>query len=525
MHETLQYILTEVRSAWRFRWLALAAAWVVCLVGWAVVSMMPDVYEANARVYVDTSSELRQILGDQIIEPDVESQLNYVREAMLGRVQLEKVARQTGLDLRTDSPNEFEALIARLREDVQLVITGNPALRGRPSAQNLYAISYRDIERPMALNVVQTILNNFVEDTLGSRQQGSESARRFLEQQVIEYEARLAVSEDRLARFKRENADVLPGTEGGYFQRLQAETSTLEEVRQNLALAQSRRDRLVEQLSGTRPLSPRTSETGEPLPGTTEARIAENEARLEELLLRYTDRHPDVVATRATLDRLRQQQEAEHAAAQASGSVGARSDNPVLQALQISLNEAEVEIASLSSDVAMRQARVARLRSLIDEVPEVEAQLARLDRDYDIVNAQYQALVRSLETERLTREASESDQIEFRVIDPPTSPSAPVAPKRPFMLLFVLAAGLGGGGGGAWLLAQLQPVFPTPRSLREVTGLPVLGAISLTWRDKHRVRRRAELLSFGFGCVALVAVFSLVFVIEVTGPGLRGLVA
>ncbi len=524
MHETLQYILTEVRSAWRFRWLALAAAWLVCLVGWAAVSTMPDVYEASARVYVDTSSELRKILGDQIIEPDVQSQLNYVREAMLGRVQLEKVARQTGLDLRAETPEAFEALIERLRRDVQLMITANPGARG-PSAQNLYAISFRDVERPVALNVVQTILNNFVEDTLGSRQQGTESARRFLEQQVVEYEGRLAVSEERLARFKRENADVLPGTEGGYFQRLQAETSTLEEVRQNLALAQSRRDRLAEQLSGTRPLSPRTSQTGEPLPGTTEARIAENEARLEDLLLRYTDRHPDVVATRETLQRLRQQQEQELVAAQASGSVGARSDNPVLQALQISLNEAEVEIASLSSDVAMRQARVGRLRSLIDEVPEVEAQLARLDRDYDIVHAQYQALVRSLETERLTREASESDQIEFRIIDPPTSPSAPVAPKRPFMLLFVLGAGVGGAAGGAWLLAQLQPVFPTPRTLREVTGLPVLGAVSLTWRDKHRVRRRAELLSFGFACVALVGVFSLVFVVEVAGPGLRSLMA
>ena len=524
MHETLQYILTEVRSAWRFRWLAVAAAWVVCLAGWAYVTTMPDVYEASTRVYVDASSQLRQILGEQIIEPDVQSQLNYVREALLGRVQLEKVARQTGLDLRTDTPNEFEALIERLREDVELVLTINPGARG-PSAQNLYAISYRDAQRPMALNVVQTILNNFVEDTLGSRLQGSESARRFLEQQVVEYEGRLAVSEQRLARFKRDNADVLPGTEGGYFQRLQAETSTLEEVRQNLALAQSRRDRLAEQLSGTRPLSPRTSETGEPLPGTTEARIADNESRLEDLLLRYTDRHPDVVATRETLERLRQQQEQELAAAQASGAVGARSDNPVLQALQISLNEAEVEIASLSSDVAMRQTRVARLRSLIDEVPEVEAQLARLDRDYDIVNAQYQAIVRSLETERLTREASESDQIEFRIIDPPASPSAPVAPKRAFLLLFVLAAGLGVGGGGAWLLAQLQPVFPTPRALREVTGLPVLGAISLTWRDKYRVRRRAELFSFGFACVALVAVFSLVYVVEVAGPGLRGLMA
>ncbi|MCC5863143.1 MAG: lipopolysaccharide biosynthesis protein [Gammaproteobacteria bacterium] len=523
MQETLQYLLTEIRSAWRFRWLAVAAAWVVCLGGWAVVTTMPDVYEASARVYVDTSSELRQILGDQIIEPDVQAQLNFVREALVGRNQLEQVARQTGLDLRVEDPRGFEALINRLREEIRLEIVFTPGARG-PNSQNLYLISYRDVERDMALAVVQTILNNFVEDTLGARAQGSESARRFLERQAAEYEARLAVAEDRLARFKRENADVLPGTEGGYFARLQMETSELEESRQALALAESRRNRLVEQLRGGRPTGAVPGEDGEFPPGSIEARIAENEARLEELLLRFTDRHPDVVATRETIDRLLARQQEHLAEIEAGGSRSA-ARNPVLQALQISLNEVEVELASLQANVAMRQTRVDRLRSLIDEVPEVEAQLARLDRDYDIVNAQYQALVRSLETERLTREASESDQIEFRVIDPPASPSDPVAPKRAFMLMFVLAAGLGGGGGGAWLLAQLQPVFPTPRSLRESTGLPVLGAISMTWRDKHKIRRRAELASFGLACVALVGVFGLVFAVEVMGPGVRGLVA
>ncbi len=522
MHDTLQYLLTEIRSAWRFRWLALAAAWVVCVGGWVVVTLMPDVYEASARVYVDTSSELRQILGDQIIEPDVQSQLSFVREALVGRTQLEQVARQTGLDLRVDSPRGLEALIDRLRDDVQLELVFTPGVRG-PSTQNLYLISYRDVDRDMALSVVQTILNNFVEDTLGARAQGSESARRFLEQQAAEYEARLAVAEDRLARFKRDNADVLPGTEGGYFARLQMETSALEESRQALTIAESRRDRLAEQLRGERPAGAVPGEDGEFPPGSIEARIAENEARLEELLLRFTDRHPDVVATRETIERLQVRQREQLAELEAGGTRAA-ARNPVLQALQISLNEIEVEIASLAANVSMREGRVARLRSLMDEVPEVEAQLARLDRDYDIVNAQYQALVRSLETERLTREASESDQVEFRVIDPPASPSDPVAPKRAFMLFFVLAAGLGGGGGGAWLLAQLQPVFPTPRTLREVTGLPVLGAISMTWREKHKLRRRAELFSFGLACVALVGVFGLVFAVEVMGPGVRGLV-
>lgn len=519
MHETLNYLLSELRSAWRFRWLALSAAWVACLAGWVYVSAMPDRYEATARVYVDTTSQLRQILGNQIVEPDLDSQLNFVREAMLGRVQLEKIARSTDLALGAHSEEELNAVIDRLRSRINISISGNQ--RGRPR-DTVYTIRYSDVDRPVALNVVETMLDTFVEDTLGTRRQGSENAREFIELQVREYEQRLADAEERLAAFRREHADVLPGQQGGYFQRLQAETAALEEVEQQLELAESRRDRMREQLRGDRPTE--ASGQGEPAPNSLEARIREQETRLEEMLLRYTDRHPDVIAARETLERLRTQLE-EQRAAVAAGGGPAPADNPVYQALQISLNEVEVEIASLTADRSRRQARVARLRGLIEEVPEVEAQLARLNRDYDVVNAQYQALLRSLETERLTREASESDQIDFRVIDPPAVPTSPSGPQRPILLLGVLFAGLGGGGGLAFLLAQVRPVFTGPKELRDLTGLPVVGVVSLTSPQLHRIKRRAELMTFALGCLALLGVFATVYAYEVAGPGLRAMLS
>ena len=45
MLELVQQVLSEARSAWRFRWYAVAAAWVVGLVGLAVVAWLPNVYE------------------------------------------------------------------------------------------------------------------------------------------------------------------------------------------------------------------------------------------------------------------------------------------------------------------------------------------------------------------------------------------------------------------------------------------------------------------------------------------------
>ena len=38
-----------VHSVWNRRWLALAIAWGVCLLGWLVVSLIPASYESSAR--------------------------------------------------------------------------------------------------------------------------------------------------------------------------------------------------------------------------------------------------------------------------------------------------------------------------------------------------------------------------------------------------------------------------------------------------------------------------------------------
>src|SRR5262245_8867524 len=93
-------VAAELRSAWRYRWYGAMVAWGLCVVGWAVVAVLPDVYEASARVYVDTSSVLRPILTNQIIPPDVVAELTYVRQSLLGRDHLERVARENGLDTK-----------------------------------------------------------------------------------------------------------------------------------------------------------------------------------------------------------------------------------------------------------------------------------------------------------------------------------------------------------------------------------------------------------------------------------------
>lgn len=510
MHEQLSFVLSQLRGAWRFRWPAMAAAWAVSLGGWLFVSGLPDLYESSTKIFVDSSSQLRRILGDQIVEPDVNAELKFVTEAMLGSVLLERVVRTSGLAVQASRPEELPMLVDRIRSRITLEITGGD----RNRAGNIYTIKYLDPDGATASRVVQAMLDTFVEDTVGAHREGSDDARSFLVGQIEEVEERLAVSEQRLADFKREHADVLPGREGGYFQRLQAETLSLENLQRSLAQAQSRRNRILAQLRGE-------GQPGEDatalLPNNIDERIREGELNLESLLLNFTDKHPDVVKQRETLVRLRAQREELLASLDTGASI--RPSDPVYQALQISRNDVEQEIAALSVEVQAGQQRVGRLRALMDEVPEVEAELARLDRDYGVVNALYQNLVQKLETEQLSRRVVETDPAEFRVIEPPTSSGAPVEPNRPLLILGALGGGLAAGVVVALALSQLWPAFPNSKTLRDVMGLPVLGAISLAFEQRHRTRHRLAVLSFLLCAIGLVAVF----VFAAIGPELPGL--
>jgi polysaccharide chain length determinant protein (PEP-CTERM system associated) len=510
MQQTLELIHDHLHGIWRFRWIAMIGAWLVCLLGWAAVMAMPDKYEAQARVFVDTRTALTPVLQGISISQDVNAQLNYVQQSLLGRPQLEKVAREAGLDGEAVTPESRAAMINALRDQVQLTAVG-PG-RGEPGG-TVYTMQYQDTDRARSLKVVQTLLDTFVEDTLGGKATGSEQAQKFLEGQIQDYERQLREAEQRLADFKRRNVGVMPGADGDYFSRMQNEVDLEKKAQAMLSIAITRREEIERQLRGEAPFAGGgiTSASGAPA-NDTMARIKETQAKLDEMLLRFTDKHPDVIALRQTLEELQKRRSVEIEALKrgdpgAAASTGA-SANPVYQNIQLAMNQAGVEIAALRREIIDRQTKIAELRRMVDTAPEVEADFARLNRGYDITKAQYAALVDKLEKARLGSDAAATGSVRFEVIDPPNAKFQPVAPNRERLIAVVFLAGLAIGGAVAFLLHQLKPVFNNSRVLNEITGLPVLGIVSMTWLNRHQMERRRAYLVYASAAACLLVVFA-----------------
>jgi polysaccharide chain length determinant protein (PEP-CTERM system associated) len=288
------------------------------------------------------------------------------------------------------------------------------------------------------------------------------------------------------------------------------------DVRRSVSLAESRRTELQRQLSGEdpflfgfdAPVAPSSAESGD-----LTFRIQELESRLSEMLLRFTEKHPEVVAVKATIEELKKRQAEEierlRSGQRATGSMASSvKSNPVYQGIQAELNRAEVQLAELRQDLAQRNARVAELQRLVDTVPEVEAELARLNRDYEITRTRYLEMVERRETAKLSESAEKQGVVKFQIIDPPAVGFEPVAPNRVMLLTVVLIVGLGAAAGSMYLLNMLRPVYQNTRTLAEHTGLPVLGAVSRTWlpQQKTKWRRNQLALAGATGLLALVCV-------------------
>ena len=228
---------------WRYRWLALAVAWGIAIAGWFAVYSLPDQYRAEARVYIDTKSVLKPLLQGLAVDTSVMSKVDMMTQALLSRPNLQKVAHETDLDLRAKTAKQRESMLDLLKHKIYI----------RGDRDNVYTIAYTDRERSMSLRVVQTLLNNFVEDSLGANRVDTNVAQKFLDEQIHEYETRLTAAEQRLAQFKQANVGTMPGEGGDYYTRLQAALTKLQQIDSDLKVAEKRRSQLKKQLEGEEP--------------------------------------------------------------------------------------------------------------------------------------------------------------------------------------------------------------------------------------------------------------------------------
>lgn len=488
MEQLVTQALAVAKGVWKYRWYSMVVAWAIMIAGFGLVYTLPDNYQTSARVFVDTQSILKPLLAGMTTIPDVDQQVSIMSKTLLSRPNVERVMRMVDLDLNTKTLKDKETLVDDLIK--QIKISGT-------SSNDIYTISYSNANPKLAKNVVQSLLTIFIESSFGDKKQDSANAVRFIDEQIKQYEEKLLRAESAVKEFKLKNSGFVAGKEGEFGAQLAQMEGQLSQARLDLTEAEHARNSIKREIMGEEPaLDGKAAQKVAPINPELDERIQALSKTLDSYRLQYTEQHPDVVATKRLIAQLEERKVQEAKSGSAGTTVG-RNYSPVLQQLKLSLSEADAKVAAMKARVDEYASRVARLRTQANAAPEIDAQYTQLNRDYQVNKANYEKLIASRDAAKLSGDLSAtSEMISFRIIDPPTVPAKPVGPNRPRLFSLIFAIALAAGIGIAFAMSQMRPTLLSLSHLREVTGLPVLGSVSMNWTDAEKQRRKKSMLAF-----------------------------
>ncbi|ATW04895.1 XrtA system polysaccharide chain length determinant [Sphingorhabdus sp. YGSMI21] len=497
-----------VHSVWNRRWLALAVAWGLCLLGWLVVALIPNSYESQARISV----EMQSILSDKVGVDARERKKNMerVQETLASTINLEKVVRGTALNQSVATDRELANKVETLRKSIEIKSEKDNLfeITARSSASN-----FSDAENAvLARDIVQKMIDIFVEENLSGDRSETSQTIKFLDAQLAQREKELQEVEQKRVRFETENLGLLPGI-GSISQRMEAARAELAQIDSQISQASGSLAALNGQLAGT-PSSIATPGIGS---GGARGQLAQMEANLAGARARgWTDSHPDIISMKNEIAALRGQ-----VAKEPAGGGGYRTPNPAYSSLQSMRAERQASLAALQARKNALQADMAQLASKQTLEPGVAAEMSRINRDHEVLKEQYNKLLADREQIKLRGQVeSETDSLKFRVIDPPSSPRSPAAPNRPLLLAMVLIAGIGGGIGTAFAMGHVQTSYPTAARLEKASGLPVIGSVSQILTSAQREIQKKKLRIFFGTSGALFGVFGMLMIVEFIQRGM-----
>jgi len=504
--------LSYARRLWRYKWLSVGLAWLVCAIGWSIVALIPPKYESSARVYVNADQLLTPLLKGIAVDDNPLRQVEFLQRTLLSRPNLQQVVHLSDLDLTTRgkrSESDQEDLLRQLAKDVSIT----------PQTANLITITYRDQVPAVAKNVVQALLTVFAENSTGSNRKEMENAKRFLDQQIQSYEGQLRAAEKRRAEFREKYLDLLPGVDGAV-SRLDAGRDAVTKLKLDIVDLVARRDSFLRELEAVpKVLSVDTAAPQVIIAGRATgsgARLEEARAKLEELRLRFTDQHPDVIALQRQMAEL--EARAAKEVANPNDRAGGRKTqivNPVYDQVKVRLIEAETTLASAERRLTQAEHGQAALEEKAQATPGVQAQAQGLDRDYTVKKKSFDDLLQRREQTRIGEAAdTTADKIQFRIVDPPQIPVVPAAPNQPLLLSGVLAAAIAAAIAIPLLLLQFDRSFTTVTTLRTL-GLPVLGSVSWLVFPDGRRRTRIQIAALCASASVLLAVYGVLLTISV----------
>jgi succinoglycan biosynthesis transport protein ExoP len=509
-----QLSLNDYLSIVRRRALAITLTFGAVLTASVVVAMLlPRVYQATGTLLVEGPP----ISGDVVrsaLPGNAEQRIQALRQLIMTRESLLRIAAEhhvfdpvPGVVLKdTNMANAMRASI-----DVNVMIGNTPSWE-RSSNNIAFTVSFQHGQPEKALEVTNALIQLFLERSVKERVEQASRANEFLSQEADRVKSQLEDLERRIAAYKRAQGSATEDGQVVALASIQTLESDLRAAEREHRLALDELQTVEVELAGAR--------AGVLLPGAVNASgpsAAEQDldrARSELARIRgvSTEDHPDVLAQRRKIDLLERSLRAETAVSSPARDAIAAQSRLAISRLEAQRGTARARADLLADQQKSLRSAINQQRSQVSRAPQVERDLAALQRDHDAARAKYEDLRSKQMSAQIVQNLEGEQQGErFTLLEPPLMPEYPFKPDRRKIVALGFFLALAAAAG---VVLLLEMIFARVRGVSAVTAITgqrpmVVIPFMTTAAELHSTQLMRKRF---FGFMAGLALISLVVV-------------
>jgi len=475
-------VLELAREVWDRRRALAVAIFALAFAGTVgIATFLPRIYRSTATVLVERHQVPESFVRSSITG-ELETRLQTISQEILSRDRLADLI--TRFALYPDSRRlPMEALVERMRRDIQLELKGAEQMSGR-SVTVAFSLSYRGRDPETVAKVATTLASLYVEGNSKIRERQASQTTGFLKDQLAETKKRLDEQEARVRDFGARHLGELP-------QQMAVNLATLTRLQTQLTLnssnqvqARGQRAALAKQLAESDAVG---------APDSAVVKLAKLKRELVALRTSYNERYPDVIRVSREIAELERE-------------LG----NSSVPASRAALSEIDDEIKALKAEEQRLRREIDTYQRRVENAPQREQELQRLSRDFETTKELYASLLKRSEDARLAESMEQSQQGgQFRILDPAIPAKQPAAPNRIGLILFGGLLAAGAAAAAAMLAERLDTSFHSFDDLRSFTKVRVLASIPRVASDAETARlarhSRLAAASIALGMAFVVA--------------------
>lgn len=485
-----------------------AAITMLTAVSFAV--LLPSEYRSTAVLLFEKPSVSEDYVKSSVSiidrrQMDSSLEMDRISRGVLSREELIEVVRRIDPYPQQSELTESEKAL-RIERDTEIEQI-DPITLEASEDYPAYAIHYLNPDPDIAGEICSALVQLFTEKSSEIRTELANETFIFLETEASKLRDEVADAEDRLASFKRQFGDSLPGSQRTNREALERADARLIDINRQMRAAEDR-------LASVRFEKANVSPTVGGSRHNVSLELAELERALAEARQKYTDDHPDVRRLVNAINSLKSQlqipprssiENNQTVETNVGTGVSVQPDNPAYIALRYEENGIERDIEALRAQEGNTRRDVSDLRSRLQDAPEAEQRYLALSRDYEIAQEKYKEIRRAQASAELaiSLEANQRGQ-RISIIQSAETPQDPYSPHRVGILMLGIFVSLAGGIAIAVILDMLDGTVRGSNDLYEIVQLPPLAMVPHMASSLDRKRRRIRTTLFFSLLIAIV---------------------